>query len=592
MRIVRQILRDEVKDKAGPLIFLSLLMIAMVGFDVVMPWPFKILIDNVLSSDPTPLAASGIFSFLQPIFNSRYFLGFFAVLIYFASTFLLEIVTYIHGSQTKKIIKDVTADFSKKAFKSLQSLAIGFYKKQQVGDYIYRLGYDVSAIGDLLEHGLLPLVTSLLYLVVTLTIMALINLQLMFLAMAALPFLAFCLYSFNVYITHATKRSEFMNSASFSFIEEALTHLKVIQAFSQERRESRRFAQKTDTTLATDVTLYNLDFLITLLIGIIITISYSFIILYGIRAVFSGTLTTGLLVVFIFYLDNLTIPILSIIDSVTLARESFVKVNRMEEFFSKKTHLDYHAGEIKKITDTTIQFDDVTVGAERDKKNILRNVSFTIERNKRTVIMGANGSGKTSTVNLLMRFIDKPTSGRIYLGGMDLQKYDLANLRESIAFVPQEITLFNDTIRANIAFGSPNSSPRDIREAARLADADHFINSLPGKYDFKVGELGEFLSGGQRQRLMLARALMKKDAKILLFDETLSALDVEARKVILQNLYDFSRNKTMIIVSNIFEVINAADHVIVFNKGKLIYAGPSSRLPKEASLYRMIVDSQ
>ncbi len=593
MRVIKDILVKEIRDNWGGLAFIILLMVGIVGFDVISPWPFKILIDNVLATNAEPIALGGFLSFLKPVFDSRYLLGFFAILIYFLSTFLFEIVTYLHGSFTKKVIKNITSDFSKRAFNNLQFLAIGFYKKQKIGDYVYRLSYDVDAIGEFLEDGLLPLFTSGLYLVVTVAIMMLINFQLALLALAVLPVLAFGLYSFNTYITHATKRSETFNSTAYSFIEEALTHLKVIQAFSQERRESHRFASKTETSLSSDVAVYQLDFLVSLLIGIVIAISYSIVILYGIRAVFAGTLTTGLLVVFIFYLDNLTSPILSVIDAAMVTKQSYVKIARMRDFFSEKTHLEYHrSGALRTIDDASIRFDRVTVRGDKRGKDILRGASFNIADGQRTVIVGANGSGKTSIVNLIMRFIEKPTRGKVFLGGTDIADYDVTALRDSIAFVPQEITLFDDTIASNIMFGNQGASHADMRRAARLADADTFIERLPGKFGFKVGELGEFLSGGQRQKIMLARALMKRNAKILLFDETLSALDPHSRGVILHNLYDFSRGKTTIIVSNIFDVVTGADHIIVTNKGKIVYTGSARRLPRESSLYTMIENSQ
>lgn len=587
MKLINSILYEEIRANLSSLIVVLVLMFLIVGLDAIAPWPFKVLIDNVLA--PNPIGGEGWLNSFLRLFNSRELLGFFAVLVYFLSTFSLSIVEYLRSSFSKRVIKNLTSGFSKSAFKNLQSLAIGFYNKQQIGDYIYRLGYDVSALGDLLESGILPLVTSSLYLVVTVTIMFLIDVKLTLLSLAALPFLAVGLYSFNAYLGHATKRSEFLNSAVFSFIEEALTHLKIIQAFSQEHRESRSFNEKIDTSLKSDVVLYRLDFLLTLLVGIIIAVSYSVIILYGIRSVFSGVLTTGLLVVFIFYLDNLTNPILSIIYGAATVRQSYVKITRMGDFFTKKSHLDYR-GPVTKIVDTTIKFDRVTLRIGKGPK-ILNNVSFEIEPQKRTVIFGVNGSGKTSIVNLILRFIDKPTSGDIFIGGINIKKYDLNALRGAVAFVPQEITLFNDSVRNNIAFGNPSSSLSDVKRAARLAAADEFISKLPGGYDFKVGEGGTFVSGGQRQRIMLARALMKKDAKILLFDETLSALDVKTRHEVLDNVYNFSRDKTMIIVSNIFAVVSAADNVIVLNKGKIVYSGPSSRLPKEISLYKMIIDN-
>jgi len=562
-------------------------MLAIVGLEAVAPWPFKILLDNVLSDNPIALGSGlGIFAY---IFRSRDLLGFFAILVYFLSTFSLTIVEYVKDVVAKKIVKSLIVGFSKNAFKNLQSLAIGFYNKQQIGDYIYRLSYDVSALGELVEHGLLPLVISSLYLMVTAAIMFLISVKLALLSLAALPFLAIGLYSFNNYLAHATKRSEILNSAAFSFIEEALTHLKIIQAFSRERRESKAFNEKMEMSLKSDTVLYRLDFLLTLLVGIVIAVSYSVIILYGIRSVFAGTLTTGLLIVFIFYLDNLTNPILAIIDAAAATKQSYVKIMRMEDFFSPRTHLK-NLGTTMAIHDTGIRFEHVTLRIGRGRK-VLNDVSFEIEPRKRTVIFGVNGSGKTSIVNLLMRFIDKPTSGKIFIGGISLENYNLKALRDSIAFVPQEITLFDDTIYANIAFGIEHATLRDIRQAAHLAAADEFIENLPGKYNFNVGEGGNFISGGQRQRLMLARALVKKEAKILLFDETLSSLDVKSRKEVIDNIYTFSRGKTTIIVSNIFSVVGTADSVIVLNKGRVLYSGPAHRLPKELSLYKMIVDN-
>jgi subfamily B ATP-binding cassette protein MsbA len=165
-------------------------------------------------------------------------------------------------------------------------------------------------------------------------------------------------------------------------------------------------------------------------------------------------------------------------------------------------------------------------------------------------------------------------------------------LRKTIAYVPQEITLFNDTVQNNIIFGNTHHRLSDVRKASTLADAHTFIKKLPGFYDFKVGEAGNFLSGGQRQRLMLARAFMKTDASILLFDESFSALDVRSRQIVLNNLKQFSDGKTTVMISNIFDVISLADNVVIFNHGKLLYSGPSTRLPKEISLYKMIEESE
>jgi subfamily B ATP-binding cassette protein MsbA len=564
-------------------------MLSIVGFDIISPWPFKILIDNVLSTEH--LDTSGPFAFLHTLFPSRDLLGFFAVFLYFLSTFALTILEYIRSAFAKRVIKNLVATFSKEAFKNLQTLAIGFYSKQKIGDYIYRLGYDVSALGEFLEEGILPLFASSLYLIVTVGIMFWIDVRLTLLSLSAVPFLALGLYTFNSRVGRATKHSEFLNSMTFSFIEETLKHLKIIQAFSQERKKTQAFDRHIETSLFSDVIVYKLDFLISLVVGIVIAVSYSLVMLYGIQLVFSGTLTTGLLIVFIFYLDNLTNPLLSLIYAATTIRQSYAKISRMEEFFSAKSHLDYHKGKVTAIAKADIRFEHVTIRGNGGKK-ILSNVSFTIEAGKSTAIFGVSGSGKTSLINLIMRFIEKPTSGRILLGGVPIEEYDIDTLRDAISYVPQEITLFNDSIRHNIVFGNRHHDKARLQRAAKRASAEEFIRKLPGGYNFKVGEAGGLLSGGQRQRVMLARAFMKEEAQILIFDETFSALDVKTRREVLHTVHDFSADKTTILISNVFDVIVAAENIIVLNHGKILYSGPAHRLPKEISLYKMIAEDE
>lgn len=588
MRTINKILTAEIRKNFWVLILIIFLMGAVASLDAIAPWPFKILIDNVLA--PNPIEGSDLIAKILHIFPTRDLLGFFAVFVFFGSNFLLAIVDYLKAVAAKYVVKRSTTSFSKRAFRNLENLAIGFYRKQEIGDYIYRLSYDVSALGVLLEDGLIPFVTSLLYLFITACIMFYIDVRLTLLSFTALPFLVFGLYSFNTHITKETKRSEFFNSAAFSFIEEALTHLKIIQAFSQEKRESKAFDEKIETSVGSELLVNRLDLLLTLLVAVIIAVSYSVIIVYGIHGVFAGTLTTGLLIVFMFYLDNLTNPILSLIYAAVAIKESYVKVTRMDDFFNSRLKLE-HSGTLKELHVPSIHFDHVTLVGKEGRK-ILDDLSFEIEAGKRTVIFGANGSGKTSVINLIMRFVENPTSGRVLVGGRNIKDYDIEALRERIAYVPQEITLFNDTIKHNISFGHPHSSMAEIHTAAGLACADEFIKKLPGGYQFKVGEAGNFLSGGQRQRLMLARALLKQNAEILLFDETLSALDVKSRARVTENIYKFSEGKTAAIVSNIFSVVSAADNVIVLNRGKLLYAGRSSKLPKEISLYNMLLEDE
>lgn len=587
MKIINKILYEEAKSNIWRLTIIIMLAFLIVAFEAVGPWPFKILIDNVLQSSPLSIGTN--LNFILALFNSRELLGFFAIFIYFLSTFLLTITEYLHSDSLKRFVKNITVNFSKKAFDNLQDLKIGFYRTQEIGDYIYRLSYDTAALGELFEQGLLPLLTSGLYLIVTTVILFLINVKLTLISLAILPFLALGLYFFNKYIASATKKSEYYNSTVFSFIEEVLTHLNIIQAFLQKKRESQLFKEKIELSLKTDTFLYRLGFLLSLLVGIIIAVSYSLVISYGINLVFIGELTTGLLIVFILYLDNLTNPLLNVIYAASSFKESYIKISRMNDFFSERRKIDYRKGLTMLAKDNEIKFENVSVKTN-EGSYILKNVSLQIEPGKRTVILGASGSGKTSILSLIMRFIEKPHTGKLTIGGIKIQKYNIGALRENIAFVPQEITLFNDTVYNNIAFGNLNAKPHDVYEAARLAVADGFIKNLPGGYDFTVGEGGIYLSGGQRQRIMLARAFMKKNSKIVLFDEVLSALDIKTRSEIIENIYNFSANKTTVIVSNIFSIVHEADNIIVVDNGRILYSGKASFLPKENELLKLLTE--
>jgi ABC-type multidrug transport system fused ATPase/permease subunit len=584
MRLIDKVIISELRTHSLKLIFVLFIMLLAAGLELLIPWPFKILIDNVLGDVPL----SGFFgNALSYLFHTPYALGLFAILLYFLSMLLSSVFEYFRSVMTKKVIENIVAHFSKRAFKSLESLSVGFYNEQQIGDFIYRLSYDVSALGSFLEDGLLPLLTSLLHLLLAIVIMYFIDIKLTFLALISLPVLTLGLYIFNSHIREATVLSEKFNSSTFSFIEEALNHFRIIQGFSQQKREAQRFNQKVDTMVKAEFRLFHLGFLLSFVVGIIVAISYSLVIFFGMSAVFAGTLSTGLLIVFIFYLDNLTNPILSIVSNVASIREAYTKIRRMEDFFTTEKNVEA-TGTRKMLRGHDIRFESVST-QKNDSKKILKNVSFTLEEGKCTAILGISGSGKTSIMDLIMRFTDKPEKGRVLIGGIDITLFDVDAVRKVISYAPQDISLFDDTVYNNILFGNPKATKKEIKDAVYIADAEDFINRLPGKYQFNVGEGGTFLSGGQKQRLMLVRALLRKHASIFLFDEVFSALDVKTRMVVLGRLQEVFKGKTVILISNVFDVVKQADNVIVLNKGEVIFTGKSSSLPKEVSLYKLLL---
>lgn len=568
------------------LLWILALMMFVVGIEAISPWPFKFLIDNVLGNetfDPGTFPAK-VFN----LFNSQQYFGYFVVFMFFLISLLSSFLEYFRSIATKNTIREIIFRFSQLAFKNMESFDIGFFRKQEVGDIIYRLSYDVTSLGDFIELGILPFISSALYLILTTIFMLTISIKLTLISLAVVPVLAIGLYNFNKHIDSMTKKSERWNSMVFSYVQEVLNQLKIVQAFSEEKKESEVFDKTMGSSLKTDVRLYRLNFLLSLLVGVIIAISYSIIIAIGISYFFNGELTTGLLIVFIFYLDNLTNPILDIIYASSSLKESWVKINRMSEFFSKKTKM-HDLGTLNTFNNFAIEFKNVTLEGTMGKK-ILDNISLKIKPGKLTVIVGVSGSGKTSLVSLIPRLINTPSHGEIIIGNHNVNEYKLEDLRKEISIVPQETVLFNQTIYDIIAYGKPGCTLEEVKKAAALAGAAEFIHDHPNGYHFKVGEEGNFLSGGQRQRLMLARAFIK-NANIYIFDEPLSSLDIKTRSEVWKKILEVCHNKTTIIVSNVLDVITKADDVIFMNKGKIVETGNHLDLLEKSNLYNLMMQA-
>src|SRR5258708_810049 len=585
MKQIDKILYHEIKPYFGYLLVILTLIFLGVGLESIAPWSFKILIDNVLNGEQ--LESDSWLSKLLSFLTSKEALGFFAIMMYFTSNILSYIVDYFVGVSIKKLTRRVIASFSQKAFDNLEKLSAGFYKKQQIGDYIYRLSYDVSALGELLEEGILPIVHNFLFLVVTISILFYINVQLGILALIILPFLALTLGVFNKTINKTSHISEHSNSTLVAFIEEVLSQLRIVKAFNKQHKESGLFRQKEQSSLVGELNMHGFGFLMNLLIGVVVAVSYSIVLLYGMRLVFSGQLSTGLLIAFILYLDNLSQPLLSFVTGITTTKENYIKVSRMNDFFEPR-YKEQKTGALILKQSPAIIFRHVTIDTGKHR-SIVKNLSFEIPAGKKSVVVGVNGSGKTTVANLILKFLH-PTSGSILMDGQNLSNYDLLHLREDIAFVPQEIVLFNESIRNNIAFGKGSTNLNEIKRAAQMARANDFINRLPGGYNFVVGEEGLNLSGGQRQRIMLARAFLRTKAKILILDEPLSALDIKSRGVIMENLNFFGRGKTTIFISNVLEVVSQADYVIVLNQGRLLHSGSAQSLLRDKSLAELILE--
>jgi subfamily B ATP-binding cassette protein MsbA len=600
---VNDIIREQFRTQIWKYAIIFFLICLTVGLELVTPFIYKILIDNVLGGKPleSSFPVEGILiqgkpleleiPFLKEIlshFSTPESLGIFVVILFFATNIILSIINYIHSLIITVVIQKGIFEFSKTAFRNFESYSIGTFRRIDIGDYIYRLSYDVYALGDLLEDGIIPIITSSLFLIASTIIMYFMSAKLMLISFITIPFLVVTLYYFNKKVGRASKHSELSNSTVFSFMQQSISQLKIIQAYSQEQTMANDFNHKKQDSLKAQLRLLKVNFLYDLIVGLAIAITYTTIFSYGIKAVFAGEITTGLLIVFIYFLDNLTNPMISIADALYDIKQSRVRISRLSDFFDEKSHLQ-DTGTIMEMRDTSIEFEHVTLRGEEDFE-ILKDVSCKIPANKITIIAGISGSGKTSFISLIPRLIEKPTEGRVMLGKIDITQYSAKTLRENIAFVAQENSLFNHSIRNVISFGKQDATFEEIHKAAKLACADEFILEHPEGYNFKVGEGGNYLSGGQRQRLMIARAFIK-DAPIMVLDEPFSNLDENTKKRVWENIKEYSKERTIVIVSNILDFISQADYIILINNGVLRYEGEYRDLRSKHNLANLLLES-
>lgn len=347
------------------------------------------------------------------------------------------------------------------------------------------------------------------------------------------------------------------------------------------------FQNKELRSLHYEFKAYSLQFLFNFFIGILIACGYAGIIVYGISLVHQELISAGTLVVFLFYLDNLTNPCITFMSAYTATKEHFVKIQRISEIFDHEKSETSKKTTQKLLSVPNIHFNRVTVTGDNEVK-MLKNISCIMPKEKITVILGANGSGKTTIISLLLGFLI-PSHGTLLFDKKSVSEFSSEELHTLSAYVPQEISPFKGTIRENIAFGNTHATFKDIQQAARMANATTFIQRMPRNYSFQVGERGNKLSGGQRQRILLARAFLKSTAKIVIMDEPLSAQDIKSHKIIIKNIKKYSVHKTVIIVSNILDIIEIADHIIVLNNGKHIAQGKNISLLQQKHVAKLLV---
>ncbi|MBU1049555.1 ABC transporter ATP-binding protein/permease [Candidatus Bipolaricaulota bacterium] len=476
-----------------------------------------------------------------------------------------------------------------KLYNHYLSLSASFYNEKKTGDLMAHATNDIDAVQRACGFGLLTIIDPLFIIPISVAIMISIDPRLTLYAVLPLPILTVFMLGFGRAIHHRFEILQASYSALMEKVRENIAGIRVLKSFVQETGTADDFAQSNAQYLRKNMALVRIDGLFHPFIELMSGATLAIVLWIGGISVIRSSISLGDFVAFTQYLSMLVWPMISLGWAVNLLQRGKASLGRINQLFSQEPEI---ANPIKprSLSGTRIDIRNLTFAyptAEgRSDTPALSDLQLTIEQGTTLGVVGLTGAGKSTLAHLIPRIFDPPV-GTVCIGGIDIRDIDMAKLRGSIGFVPQDPFLFSATIAENIAFGNPLASDEQIREAARQAGIHDEIIEFPEGYDTTVGERGISLSGGQKQRVAIARALLL-DPQIVVFDDPLSAVDAEREEFILGSLREFFRERTCIIVAHRLSAVMNADRTVVLDRGRIVEQGTHAQLVAQGGIYSRI----
>ncbi len=468
-------------------------------------------------------------------------------------------------------------------YKHLYKLSLGFFQKRTTGEQMFRLNSDIGAVAGFLESSLFDIINSIFRLIFLLVISFSIDPNVCLIAVVITPVFYMISHYFGKQKQEINKELLAKGQDISSNLQESFSHIKLIKAFGQESYETRRYLREFIEQIRLNFKSYMINYLNGLVSNPLTTAVYMVFAYYVGYKVITGQLSLGSMAALTGYLSQLFAQLSSFGGIYQGLLVTFVSMDRVLETLDAPVNIVDGKKRIKaKEFEGRIRFDNVDFGYKGDVP-VLKNISFEVKPGTVAALVGHSGIGKSTVLNLIMRFYD-PVSGDILLDGQNVKDFKISSLREQIGIVLQEPFLINDTILNNIRFGKPGAADGEVFEAARLADAHEFILDFPDGYETGVGEDGCCLSEGQKQRISIARALIR-NPRILILDEASSALSITSENKILKNIMRVGRERTTFIVSHRLSAVCGADQILVLENGMISESGSHQELMAFEGIY-------
>lgn len=559
-------------------------MLVEASMSLAAPWPLKIIIDDVVGVHHSRSRISWMASFAHH--HDKMHLAALAALSTVAISALAALASYINNYYTESIGQQVANDLRMKLYSHLHRLSLTYYDRNQTSTILSTITDDVSTVQDFASSATLSMFVDLLTIIGILAMMFWFKWDFAIMAAAVTPLLLWFIARFRRAAKKAAREVRLRQSEIMGVIQQGLESIRAVQAFGREAAEESRLSEVSRATVNAALKARRVKSLISPMVGITASLWTAFLMWRGTSLILARTMTLGTLTVFLAYLNKFFKPLQDLAKMANTVAQAGVGLERIATILEADSIIPERPNALEPASlRGEVVFDHVSFAYDANSP-VLREVNLHVQPGQHVAITGPTGGGKTTLVSLIPRFYD-PTTGQVQIDGVDVRDFTLQALRQQIGFVLQDTVLFRGTIRDNIAYGRAGATRNQIIDAAKLANADEFIERMPHGYETMVGERGCTLSGGQRQRIGIARAVVR-NSRILILDEPTAALDADSEALVMEALERLTKGRTVITITHRLNTIRLVDKIIVLSAGVVAEEGTHHELLNRGEIYAQL----
>ena len=558
------------------IILTTLTMLGLVGAQLLIPWIIRHLIDR-LTTQPLD---QGTIDFITRI-------SLIALVVFIARALMQFVRSYAAHIAGWGVVSDAR----RLVYEHIQRLSLRFYEDKQTGQLMSRIINDTDLFERMIAHALPDVIVNGITLVGVTAILLSMNVRLTLLTLIPIPLIVLALIGYSKMVRPAFKNRQQSIGELNAVLNDSLSGIREVKAFAREEDELDKVDDKIQLVLHKNLRALKLMAIFNPIFDFAAGIGQLLVIYFGARMAITGTISIADLVAFFLYLDSFYTPVRNLGNSMEAVQESLAGFERIADILTVSPEIASPANPhvFTEPIKGNIRFDNVRFYYNQGE-DVLMDVNLDIPAGSTLALVGPTGVGKTTLVSLIPRFYDV-IEGKVSVDGVDVREIEMDLLHQSVSMVLQDVFLFHGTVRENISFGKPDATEEDIIRAARIANAEEFIQHMPNGYDTLIGERGVKLSGGQKQRLSIARAVLK-DSPILILDEATSSVDTETELLIQQALERLIKGRTTIIIAHRLSTVRNADRIVALEGTGIVESGTHDELLTKNGLYHKLYTAQ